>query len=212
MSSVITDLSDKGHLFIIGAPSGAGKTSLVRALVSEHPNLEMSVSHTTRPKRPSEIDGIDYNFVSHQEFNHLKGRDAFIEHAKVFDNQYGTSYASIQKIWDQEKDVLLEIDWQGARKIRKSANECISIFILPPSLKALEERLTGRGDSEEDIRRRMRDARSEMSHYREFDYLIINENFHECLEKIKQIIEAEHLTLKSQLIAKRKLIKELVEE
>ena len=212
MSSVITDLRGEGRLFIIGAPSGAGKTSLVRALISEHPNLEMSISHTTRPKRPGETNGTDYNFVDHQEFNRLKRQNAFIEHAKVFDNQYGTTYASVQKIWDKEKDALLEIDWQGARKIRKSAKKCTSIFIFPPSLKALEERLTGRGDSTEDIRRRMRDAQSEISHYKEFDYLIVNENFRECLEKIKHVIEAEHLSLKSQLVTNRNLIQELVEE
>ena len=212
MNDVIKALQGRGHLFIIGAPSGAGKTSLARALTSAHPDLEMSISHTTRPKRPGEIDGIDYNFIDQEEFNHLKQENAFIEHAKVFDNQYGTSYASMKKIWDRGKDALLEIDWQGARKIRKSSSACVSIFIIPPSLKVLEERLRGRGDSKEDIKRRMRDAQSEISHYKEFDYLIINENFQDSLRKIKNIIETEHLTLTSQLVTHQKLIKELIAE
>jgi guanylate kinase len=212
LSDDLTILPSRRHLFIIGAPSGAGKTSLVRALISEQPDLEMSISHTTRPKRSGEIDGIDYNFVDTQEFNRLKREHAFLEHAKVFDNQYGTSYASIKEIWSKEKDALLEIDWQGARKVRKSSSGCVSIFIFPPSLKALEDRLKGRGDSEEDIRRRMQGAQSEMSHYKEFDYLIVNENFQECLQKIKNIIEVEQLTLESQIVNEHKLIKELIAE
>ena len=183
----------KGTLFIICAPSGAGKTSLVRALVDAIPDLYVSISHTTRPPRPNEKHGMDYFFVSEDEFQALLEQNRFLEHANVFDHLYGTSRAWVQEQLADGKDIILEIDWQGAQQVRAIMKDAINIFILPPSLAALEERLKGRGDDERNIRRRLRDAVSEIEHYHEYDYLVVNDNFDDTLEQLVAIlVSARH--------------------
>ena len=178
----------KGTLFIICAPSGAGKTSLVRALVDAIPDLYVSISHTTRPPRSNEKHGVDYFFVGTDEFRSLLDRDRFLEHATVFDHFYGTSRAWVEEQLADGKDIILEIDWQGAQQARSIIKDTVSIFILPPSLAALEERLKGRGDDDRNIRRRMQDAVSEIEHYGEFDYLVLNEFFDRTLKQLSAIV------------------------
>ncbi len=181
-------------LYIFSAPSGAGKTSLVKALLAELDGIEVSVSHTTRAMRPGEEDGVDYHFISKDEFENMVEADAFLEHAQVFDNFYGTARSSIETRLAAGADVILEIDWQGARQVRAWKSDALSVFILPPSREALEERLRGRGqDSEDIIARRMRDAVSETSHYAEFDYLVINDQFELALQDLQAIVRAQRL-------------------
>ncbi len=181
-------------LYIFSAPSGAGKTSLVKALLAEMEGIEVSVSHTTRAMRPGEQDGVDYHFISRNEFENMVEADAFLEHAQVFDNFYGTARNSIETRLAAGADVILEIDWQGARQVRAWKTDAVSVFILPPSHDALEERLRGRGqDNEEIIARRMRDAVSEMSHYAEFDYLVINDRFEQALQDLQTLVGARRL-------------------
>lgn len=171
----------KGTLYIISAPSGAGKTTLVEAVTAMLPDVAVSVSHTTREIRPGEVAGEDYYFTNESEFNKMVDEGDFLEYAKVFGNYYGTSRQHIQEQLLLGKDVILEIDWQGARQIRQLVTDCKSIYMLPPSTQALRERLQGRGqDSEEVIHRRMHDAASEMSHYGEFDYIVINDDFEQA--------------------------------
>jgi len=178
-----------GTLFIVSAPSGAGKTSLLKELAAADPRLDISVSHTTRAKRPGEEDGSDYHFVNQADFLRMMGEGAFMEHAQVFDNYYGTAEAEVKGHLEAGQDVVLEIDWQGARQVRKRMPEAISIFILPPSPQALLERLSARGqDSEAVIARRMRDAKNEMSHYAEYDYLVINDDFSAALKELDAIV------------------------
>ena len=181
-----------GILFIVSAPSGAGKTSLLRALLPTDHNLVLSVSHTTRPPRPGEVDGVDYYFVSVEEFMRLAGEGAFLEQAEVFGNYYGTSEAGVRAQLAGGQDVVLEIDWQGARQVRKTFPGAVSIFIVPPSIEALRERLSGRGqDDEAIIERRMAEARKELSHYP--DYLMVNDRFEEALEDLGAIVRSERL-------------------
>jgi guanylate kinase len=189
-----------GMLYVVSAPSGAGKTSLVRALLeSMGEQLALSVSHTTRAPRPGEVDGRDYYFVSMGIFRSMVAKGAFIEHAQVFDNAYGTAREGIEAQLAQDRDVILEIDWQGARQVRRALPESIGIFILPPSRKALEERLRARGqDDASVIARRMRDAVSEMSHYGEYDYLVINEDFRTAHDELAAILRARRLRLAVQ--------------
>lgn len=189
----------KGSLYVISAPSGAGKTSLVKALLESSRGITVSVSHTTRAPRPGEEDGVDYHFVYKEEFESLVDQGAFLEHARVFDNYYGTASSSVEEKLNQGLDVILEIDWQGARQVRKRFPDCIGIFILPPSREALEERLRGRGqDSDEIIARRMRDAQSEASHYGEYHYLVINDDFETALADLRSIFTAGRLQLDRQ--------------
>lgn len=183
-----TQVKCKGTLFIICAPSGAGKSSLVRALVDAVPDLAVSISHTTRPPRTGEKHGVDYFFVGEEEFQTLLEQNRFLEHATVFDHLYGTSHAWVQEQLDDGKDIILEIDWQGAQQVRSIIKDTVNIFILPPSLAALEERLKGRGDDERNIRRRMQDAVSEIEHYGEFDYLVVNHFFDRTLKQLSAII------------------------
>ena len=199
----------KGSLYIISAPSGAGKTSLVKELLKTTDQVAVSVSHTTRGMRPGEVDGVDYHFVAQDEFQQMVASSAFLEHAQVFDNFYGTSQQHVEQQLLSGVDVILEIDWQGARQVRKLIVDSQSIFILPPSQAALRERLQNRGqDDESIIQRRMQDAVNEMSHYAEFDYLLVNDDFDLALQQLRSIIEANRL---SQLRQEHRLEKLLIE-
>ena len=184
----------KGTLFIVSAPSGAGKTSLLKELVAADPLLDVSVSHTTRAKRPGEEDGKDYHFIDEKEFVRMIGEGAFMEHAQVFDNYYGTAEAAVRECLEAGQDIVLEIDWQGARQVRHRIPDAVSIFILPPSPDELYERLSARGqDSDEVIARRMRDAKNEMSHYAEYDYLVVNDDFSTALKELDAIVRSLRL-------------------
>lgn len=191
--------SASGQLFVIAAPSGAGKTSLVKALVDSMEDVEVSVSYTTRPKRQGEVDGVHYHFIDKPTFLAMVDNAEFLEHAEVFDNFYGTSEKKIAEQLKSGAHVILEIDWQGAEQVRKSFPESSGIFILPPSRSALEKRLQSRGqDSDEVISRRMRDAVNEISHYAEFDYLIVNDVFEQALSDLKAVINAKQLAFGPQ--------------
>ncbi len=186
----------KGTLYIVSAPSGAGKSSLIAALLEKNPTyaMKVSVSHTTRGMRPGEQDGVHYHFVQKEQFEELIEQGAFLEHAEVFGNYYGTSRPWIEKNLDKGIDVFLDIDWQGARQIRAQMPQAKSIFILPPSNGELERRLNARGqDSEAVIAKRMAEAKSEISHYHEYDYVIINDDFDSALMDFKAILRAERL-------------------
>ena len=179
----------RGRLFVIAAPSGAGKTSLVRALMEREAGLRFSISYTTRPKRPNEQHGRDYFFVGRDEFERMVANGEFLEHARVFDNYYGTSRRQVEEALAAGQDLILEIDWQGAAQIRAALPECISIFILPPSRTELERRLRGRGtDAEDVIQRRLRDAASDMTHWREFDHVVINDDFATALGQLQDVV------------------------
>jgi guanylate kinase len=200
-----------GSLFIVAAPSGAGKTSLVKALVEKQDDVVLSVSHTTRPAREGEVDGKDYFFVSQEKFSTMRDAGAFLESATVFDNSYGTSSQAVYEQLEQGNDVILEIDWQGAEQVRRNFPESTGIFILPPSRDALEQRLRGRGqDGDDVIARRMRDAENEMSHYVEFDYLIINDDFDVALNDLIAVIAAKRHTLAVQKQVQASLLVELL--
>ena len=179
----------RGRLFVIAAPSGTGKTSLVKALMRDVPTLAFSISFTTRKQRPTEQDGRDYHFVSTERFTEMVERGAFLEHASVFDNNYGTGREQVESALSRGQDLLLEIDWQGAAQIRKALPECVSIFILPPSRASLEARLRGRGtDSDAVIARRLRDSVTELSHWHEFEYVVVNDMFDQALADLKAIV------------------------
>jgi guanylate kinase len=182
----------RGRLFVIAAPSGAGKTSLVRGLVQREPSLRFSVSYTTRAQRPNEVEGRDYFFVTRDEFERMVAAGEFLEHARVFDNCYGTSRRQVEQSLEAGQDLILEIDWQGARQIRRALPECISIFILPPSRAELERRLRGRGtDADDVIRRRLRDAAGDMGHWSEFGYVVVNDDFERALGELQAIVRGE---------------------
>ncbi|MCK5479748.1 MAG: guanylate kinase [Gammaproteobacteria bacterium] len=190
-----------GTLYIISAPSGAGKSSLLRALLENSGGgVVLSVSHTTRKPRPGEVDGKDYHFVDAAVFQAMVDRGEFLEHAQVFDNYYGTSQKGVEDQLSRGLDVILEIDWQGARQVRKLVPGAVAIFILPPSRQALEERLKGRGqDDTAVIERRMRDAVGEMSHYSEYDYLVINDEFQLACDELAAIIRGNRLRIEGQM-------------
>lgn len=199
-----------GQLYVISAPSGAGKTSLVKAMLAARPELAVSVSHTTRTPRPHEIDGRDYHFVSQADFTRLVAAGAFLEHASVFDNQYGTGRGQVVAQLDAGRSVLLEIDWQGARQVRSSFPECASIFILPPSRAALEERLrTRRTDSDAVIARRLADAATDMSHCQEFDYAVVNDRFETAVAELLKVVDGGEAA-RAGLAANRPEIKKLL--
>ena len=201
MSSTNTN---PGKLYTISAPSGAGKTSLVKALIESTDNVMVSVSHTTRAKRPSEIDGVNYHFVDHAKFHSMLEADAFLEHAEVFGNFYGTSRQWVQQTLNEGKNVILEIDWQGAEQVKKLLPQTIAIFILPPSRSALKERLTNRGqDDETIIQGRMAEAVSEMSHYQLGDFLVINDDFNKALADLQSILESNNPELSQQQQSER---------
>ncbi len=200
-----------GTLFIISAPSGAGKTSLVKQLVETTPGIAVSVSHTTRPPRPGEQDGVHYHFISLATFEEMLKADAFLESALVFGNRYGTSRAAVLDQLQNDQDVILEIDWQGAQQVREQMAESASIFILPPSRDALRQRLTGRDqDSAEVIDRRMAAALDELSHYAEFDYLVINDEFATALDELRAIVVAQRQRRAAQLQRRRELLQALL--
>src|SRR5689334_15656840 len=179
----------RGSLFVIAAPSGAGKTSLVKAVLARDPSLRVSVSHTTRKQRPTEVPGRDYNFVTVGEFQRLRDAGEFLEHAQVFDNYYGTGRAQVEALRNAGHDVILEIDWQGAQQVRKALPDCTSIFILPPSRAELENRLRSRKtDSDEVIARRLRDSIADMTHYDEFDRVIVNDDFEKAVGELLQVV------------------------
>ncbi len=179
----------RGRLFVIAAPSGAGKTSLVRGLMQREPSLQFSISYTTRPRRPAEAPGHDYFFVTMDEFEAMVARGEFLEHARVFDNLYGTSRAQVESSLQAGQDLILEIDWQGAQQIRRAMPEAVSIFILPPSRDELERRLRGRGtDSEAVIQRRLRDAATDMTHWDEFDFVVVNDDFERALADLLGVV------------------------
>ena len=182
----------RGCLFVIAAPSGAGKTSLVRSLMQREPALRFSISYTTRPQRPTEVHGRDYFFVAREEFDRMVAAGEFLEHATVFDNSYGTARRQVEDSLAAGQDLILEIDWQGARQIRRALPECRSIFILPPSRPELERRLRGRGtDAEEVIQRRLRDAGGDMGHWREFEFVVVNDDFERALGELQAIVRGQ---------------------
>jgi guanylate kinase len=188
--------NSRGHLFVIAAPSGAGKTSLVRALMTQLPELRFSVSYTTRKQRATEQHGRDYFFVDKEKFAEMVQAEKFLEHAQVFDNAYGTSREQVEQYLSKGENVLLEIDWQGAQQIRRTMPEHKSIFVLPPTREALEQRLRSRKtDSEEVIARRLRDSIADMSHWKEFDYVVVNDDFERATQDLCAIVSGrgEHL-------------------
>jgi guanylate kinase len=200
-----------GRLFVIAAPSGAGKTSLVKALLASEPRLRLSVSHTTRKRRPTEQDGREYHFVSVPQFEQLVARGEFLEHARVFDNFYGTARGFVEEQLRQGYEVILEIDWQGAQQVRRAVPDCVSIFVLPPSRRALAERLSRRAtDSAETIARRLREAAADMSHYREFDYVIVNDDFAQAVSDLRRIVAGRAADLTSARPALAPLLAELL--
>lgn len=206
------------NLIIIAAPSGCGKTSLVKALLESYDNLCVSISHTTRKARKGEIDGENYHFISTGAFREMIDNNDFIEHAEVFGNMYGTARQNIKEKLDNNVDIILEIDWQGARQVRQNMPDSISIFILPPSINSLRERLANRGQDDEDtISKRMANSQTEISHYKEFDYLIINNQFDSALNDLKSIIEDYRkntnnieLSLENQSLRHKYILKELI--
>lgn len=201
-----------GNLFIISAPSGAGKTSLVQALLGINPHIDLSISYTTRAPRVGEHDGRDYHFVNRETFMGMATRGDFLESAEVYGNFYGTSQLWISQERSRGRDILLEIDWQGAAQVRKLFPEAISIFILPPSLAALQQRLSGRGkDSDEVIARRMAAVRDDVAHVAEFDYVIINDNLNDALRELNAVTLAARARCPAQMMRYQTLINQLQE-
>ena len=199
------------RLHVISAPSGAGKTSLCKALLAASPSLCVSVSHTTRARRPNEVEGRDYHFVDIETFERLRAADAFLESAQVFDNYYGTSRAEVAGLLASGRDVLLEIDWQGARQVRAADPSCCTIFILPPSRAELERRLRERRtDSDAVIARRLQDAASDMTHCTEFDYAVVNDRFELALAELQRILAGRGAGLESRRAELAPLLADLV--
>lgn len=204
-------MTGTGTLYTLSAPSGAGKTSLVRAMLAADAQLCVSVSHTTRPIRPGETDGVNYHFVDHARFEAMLAESAFLEHAEVFGNRYGTSRQWVEEMLAAGRDVILEIDWQGAAQVRQQHDATVSIFILPPSLRALRERLEGRAqDSDDIIEQRMRVAVAEMSHYSEADFIVVNDDFEAALQDLLAITRCARLSLAKQQARHDALLNELL--
>lgn len=201
----------RGQLLIVSAPSGAGKTSLIKALMEQDQRVEVSVSHTTRPQRPGEVEGVNYFFISTETFHEMREAGAFFESAEVFGHFYGTSLTQLEARLSDGADVILEIDWQGAQQVRKLLPDSAWLFILPPSLEALKSRLQARGqDAEDTIDLRMRAARDEMSHWDEADYLIINDQFGVALEALQALVRSLRLRTGQQQSALQDLIEDLL--
>ena len=200
-----------GQLYVISAPSGAGKTSLVRALLERTPNLKVSVSHTTRSIRPGEAHGINYHFVDESEFASIRDANGFFEWAQVFGNFYGTSRQAVHEGLADGIDIILEIDWQGARQVKTLVNTAISIFVVPPSTAALRDRLTDRGqDNDEIIEGRMQAARDEMAHYSEADFIVLNDEFETALLDLQSIVRSHRLSQQVQSRALTRVIADLL--
>ena len=200
-----------GTLFIVSAPSGAGKTSLLKAFLKDAQGIALSISHTTRAMRPGEENGVHYHFIDVDRFQQMIAQGDFLEHAQVFDNFYGTSQAAVTKQLASGQDVILEIDWQGARQVRERFPAALSIFILPPSKATLRERLTDRGqDDESIITRRMQDAEAEMSHYGEFDYVVVNDDFDTAVADLRTVFGSQRLTVARQQHALKELLFDLL--
>lgn len=205
--------TQSGNLFIIAAPSGAGKSSLIRALLERHADgsMQVSVSSTTRSPRPGEEDGVHYHFMNVAEFEQRIDAGEFYEWARVFDNYYGTSRKVVEEALQQGIDVFLDIDWQGAQQVREHHPETRSVFIVPPSLEVLESRLRHRGqDSDEVIAKRMAKAQAEMSHYHEFDYLLVNDDFNDTLAQLEHIVLAQRNRMSLQQVRHAETLKELL--
>jgi guanylate kinase len=208
---MVSEMAVRGKLFVIAAPSGAGKTTLVRALMERVPSLRFSISYTTRKPRPNEQHGRDYFFVDHAEFERMATAGEFLEHARVFDNYYGTSKPQVESMLTDGDNVLLEIDWQGAQQIRRALPECQSIFILPPSREALEQRLRGRKtDGDEVIARRLRDSIADMSHWSEFDYVVVNDDFARATAELQSIVAGQGESLRRDRSELQTLIRRLL--
>jgi len=201
----ILTAKNQARLFVIAAPSGAGKTTIVGKLIARNPELRFSISYTTRTKRHTEVDGADYLFVDVTEFTSLRESGELLEHAEVFDNLYATSRSQVEQHLEEGHSVILEIDWQGARQVRASMPECITIFVMPPSLQELERRLRDRRtDNTEVIERRLRDALGDMSHWDEFDYIIINDDLEQAVASLNNVILGEgHANAATNDILKR---------
>lgn len=200
-----------GTLFVVAAPSGAGKSSMVNALLEREPAISLSISHTTRPPRSGEQYGRHYYFVEREAFERQVSQEVFLEHAEVHGNLYGTSCETVDTLLGQQRDVLLEIDWQGARQVRRRKADCVSVFILPPSRAELERRLRGRGsDSEEVIERRLRNSRGEIAHAPEFDFIIVNDRFEQALDDLQAIVRAVRQRASLQWRRHEQLIAELL--
>ena len=196
-----------GKLFVFAAPSGAGKTTLVHAMVAKHPEMRFSISYTTRKPRKNEADGVDYLFVDDEEFMKLRDQGEMLEYAEVFDHFYATSRSQVEKHLAGDRNVILEIDWQGARQVRESMPECITVFILPPSVEELERRLRDRRtDAPEVIERRLRDALSDMSHWDEFDYVIINDDLDQAVADLESVLAGEGEACSTANVALRRAV------
>lgn len=204
-------MSEAARLFVIAAPSGAGKTTLVKALVARRPELRFSISYTTRRKRRNETDGVDYLFVDDEAFERLRDNGELLEFAEVFDNFYGTSRAQVEEHLAADHSVILEIDWQGARQVRESMPESVSIFILPPSVEELERRLRNRRtDSARVIARRLRDAKSDMAHWDEFDHVIINDDLDQAVSDLEAVLAGDGRATSTDSIALRRAVSRIV--
>ena len=203
--------SKDAKLFVIAAPSGAGKTTIVKALVTRNPDLCFSISYTTRQKRRTEVEGVDYLFVDVEKFERLRDEGELLEFAEVFDNYYATSRSQVEKHLSEGRDVILEIDWQGARQVRESMPECVTIFILPPSLEELERRLRDRRtDSPEVIERRLRDALSDMAHWDEFDHVIINDKLEQAVADLENVLAGEGGASATANVALRRAVSRII--
>jgi len=207
-----SEIRRRGCLYIISAASGTGKTTLVQSLAGTSSTLLVSVSHTTRARRPDEGDGVAYHFIDQSTFDEMVSKDMFLEHAKVFDNYYGTSRKWVEQQLEEGKDIILEIDWQGAQQIRSKMKDAISIFLLPPSYESLKQRLTSRGGGDETvIKRRMMEAKQEISHYNEFDYIVTNDEFNQALVDLNAIIRANSLRKSYQFEYYVNFVRQLME-
>jgi guanylate kinase len=211
MAAAGTEDRGRGRLFVIAAPSGAGKTSLVKALLGRRPELHVSISHTTRKRRATEEHGREYYFVDPADFLALRDEGQFLEYAQVFDNYYGTGRRPVEQTLAEGRNVILEIDWQGARQVRNAMPDCVSIFILPPSRRVLEERLRNRKtDTDEVIARRLRDAVGDMSHWNEFDFVVVNDDFDRAVDDLSRIVDGQGSDLAAARPALKPLLTELV--
>ena len=207
----MTEAAPQGKLFVFAAPSGAGKTTLVHAVVTRHPELRFSISYTTRKPRRNEADGVDYLFVTREEFMRLRDEGELLEYASVFDNLYATSRSQVEKHLAENRNVVLEIDWQGARQVRQSMPGCVTVFILPPSVEELERRLRDRRtDAPEVIERRLRDALSDMSHWDEFDYVIINDDLNQAVADLEDVLAGNGDGCSTSNVALRRAVARII--